>query len=470
MASVTAIKMIVAFAAGLGIKLYAVDFEQAFLNAPVDVPDLYIQLPDLPYELQGGECGPTRGTLSSDGRRLVGRLNKAMYGLKDAPRAWARHLHSVLSSDKVGVRFTTTDRNVFRFDWKGEVLLGCIHVDDILFAPASATIKTEFLRRVRSQFVTTGGDEPATEFCGMEFAYDTEQQTIKMHQSDFERRMLTKYGAMSFRPVETPKNVGQGPLQPYAGTVPEEKRLDYLMFIGDLTWVVRTNPRLAFIAQELSHFVTNPGPVHFAAARRVLANIRGRIGQGITFHGSDRVLKERYDHRHMLLGACDSDFSHVGLKSTSSVVVMMNGGPIYHAARRQSTVSANTGEAEVKAAAAITEILSSIVPLWCELTGVVHPPVRCLIDNVTAKKQVENGVDTPAAASYHKHVRYVESRVYSCLLWFDPVPGSENYADVGTKQVRDTAEFLRKDGIISGCAPSMYETEEMTLALQNQRG
>ena len=83
------------------------------------------------------------------------------------------------------------------------------------------------------------------------------------------------------------------------------------------------------------------------------------------------------------------------------------GGPIFHASRRQSTVSANTSEAEVKAAAVLTEVPSFIVPLWSKLTGVVHPPVRCLIDNTAAKKQMENGVDSVASASCLKHCRYV---------------------------------------------------------------
>ena len=468
MATVTAIKMVVAFAAGLGIEVFAIDFEQALLNAPVGIPDLYIQLPDLPFELRDKDCGPTRGTRSADGRPMVGRLNKSVYGLRDSPRAWNQFLTSKLASSSVGVSFTLADRNVFRFDWNGEILLGCIHVDDILFAPSSPSIRQEFLRRVRTQFATTGGDERATMFCGMEFEYDTEKRTIKMHQGDFERRVLEKYGATGFRPEDTPKKVGQGPLKPFTGEVSEDRRLDYLMFIGDLTWLVRTNPRLAFIAQELSHFVSNPGPEHFAAARRVLANIRARIGQGITFHGSDRVLREKFDHRHMLMAASDADFSHEGFKSTSSVAVMLNGGPIFHASRRQSTVSANTSEAEVKAAAVLTEVLSFIIPLWSELTGVVHPPVRCLIDNTTAKKQMENGVDSVASASYLKHCRYVESRVYSGLLWFDYIPGKENFADVGTKQVRDTTEFLYKDGIISGRAPVLFETEEMSLALKQK--
>ena len=124
--------------------MFAIDFEQAFLNAPVGIPDLYIKLPDLPFELRDKDCGPTRWTRSADGRPMVGRLNKSVYGLRDSPRAWNQFLTSKLASSSVGVSFTLADRNVFRFDCNGEILLGCIHVDDILFAPSSPSIRLEF--------------------------------------------------------------------------------------------------------------------------------------------------------------------------------------------------------------------------------------------------------------------------------------------------------------------------------------
>ena len=461
MASQTAFKMVVALAAGCGFDVFAIDFEQAFLNSPVGIDDLLIELPDFPTELRDTGIGPAKGDTDTNGRRLVGRLNKALYGLRDAPRLWQRHLVKTLSSDSVGVRFLTSDRNVFKFEWEGEVLFGCGHVDDLLFAPSSLRIKDEFIRRIRLHFAVTGGEERVKVFCGVEFRYDDEARTITIHQAEFERNMLTKYDAWSLKPVETPKKVGQGPLDPFDGTSSEESRLDFMMFVGDLHWITKTNPRLSFSALELSHFVANPGPVHLAAARRVLANIRGNIGQGITFHGSSAVLHECYDHRHALLGASDSDFSHQGRKSTSSVSILLNGGAIYHVSRRQTTVSANSAEAEVKAAALLAELLSFVVVLWSELAGAAHPPVRCLIDNKAAKKQLESGVDTSASASYLKPKRYCESKIYAGLMWLDFIPGVENFADVGTKQVRDTKEFLRKDGILSGRAPRMFETEEL---------
>ena len=139
---------------------------------------------------------------------------------------------------------------------------------------------------------------------------------------------------------------------------------------------------------------------------------------------------------------------------------MLNGGAIFHCSRRQSTVSANVNEAEVKAASLLADLLSFVVLLWSEIAGMPHPPVRCLIDNSTAKKQMDSGAGTMSSSSYLKSKRYCESKVYAGLLWFDLIPGAVNIADVGTKQVRDTQEFLRKNGVLTGQCPFLCETEE----------
>ncbi len=46
-------------------------------------------------------------------------------------------------------------------------------------------------------------------------------------------------------------------------------------------------------------------------------------------------------------------------------------------------------------------------------------------------------------------------------MWIDHVPGEENPADMATKQVRDTAEFEKKNGVISGERPFLYESAEV---------
>ena len=50
----------------------------------------------------------------------------------------------------------------------------------------------------------------------------------------------------------------------------------------------------------------------------------------------------------------------------------------------------------------------------------------------------------------------------------DFVPGCDNSADMGTKQIRSTAEFEKKDGVLSGTAPFLFESAEVTHILHQK--
>ena len=357
--------------------------------------------------------------------RLVGRLKKALYGLKDAPRLWQQHLLQRLSMADIGVELLVTDRNEFKFRWQEQTLIGAIHVDDILFAPSSLDIKSEFLHRIRKVFSITGGDTRVEAFCGFQFRYDNINSSITIHQEKFERLMLEKYGALGSRSWDSPMHVSAveraASLRPWTGDSSPREQLNFMMFIGDLHWATRTNPRLAYCATVLSSFVQNPGPPHVKAARRILQHMAGTIGQGITFHGSATVLNSVYPHRNKLIGATDADFSHEGFKSISGIEVMMNGGAIVHCSRRQSSVSMTSTEAEVKAAGLLAQTLEYAVSLWSELAGSRHESVRCIMDNQTAIKHVSKGADVPAAAPYLRHKRMVEEEFIAgscCSIFF----------------------------------------------------
>ena len=460
MATQTAIKMITAFAAGCGLKLYSVDFEQAFLNADIGQDDIHVLLPDIPHELVQEGLGPPKGKRGPNGRLIVGKLKKALYGLRDAPRLWQQHLVSRLCSSEIGAEFLSTDRNVFKFVWKGEMLIGAIHVDDILFAPGSDAIRLEFLRRIRAEFCITGGDSPTETFCGFQFKY-LENGAITLHQEKFESLMLEKYGALNYRPRDTPFVVGKPPLKAWKGSAPEKARIDFMSFVGDLHWAARSNPRLAFPATSLGSFVKNPSPEHFKAAKRVLEHMSSCVGQGITYHHDSTVLNEVYPHRNKLIAASDADFSHKGEKSVSGAVIMMNGGAIFHSSRRQSSVSMTSTEAEVKAAGLLVANLEYVIQLWSEIAGIKHGMVRCVMDNQTAVRQVTSGTDSPAAAPYLRTCRMIEEKVYSNMIWWDFVHGEKNIADILTKQVRATPEFQLKDGAISGIRPKIFGSERV---------
>ena len=123
----------------------------------------------------------------------------------------------------------------------------------------------------------------------------------------------------------------------------------------------------------------------------------------------------------------------------------------------------------MKAAALTAELLKGVVHIWSEFAGVRHPCVRAMIDNKGAMTQCESGTDSVASAPYVRSKCFVESKIYSGLMWLDLVPGPVNPSDMATKQVRSTAEFTTKSDVLSGRNPHLYESAGVLAILAKKR-
>ena len=79
--------------------------------------------------------------------------------------------------------------------------------------------------------------------------------------------MLRKYDPDdALKLPKTPMRVKATALVPWEGSATERDTLDYIMFMGDLVWLTKTNPSLVYAALDLAQFLKCPGPDHVAAA------------------------------------------------------------------------------------------------------------------------------------------------------------------------------------------------------------
>lgn len=63
---------------------------------------------------------------------MVYKLSKALYGLKQAPRSWYEKLDGYLNSQ--GFHRSSTEHNLYKkINKKGEILLVCVYVDDVIY-------------------------------------------------------------------------------------------------------------------------------------------------------------------------------------------------------------------------------------------------------------------------------------------------------------------------------------------------
>ncbi|WVZ75759.1 hypothetical protein U9M48_023791 [Paspalum notatum var. saurae] len=119
-ARLEAIRILLAFAASKGFKLQQMDVKSAFLNGFIE-EEVYVRQPP--------------GFESAKFPDRVYKLRKALYGLKEAPRAWYARLKSFLL--KSGFVMGSVDKTLFLVSCDDDTLIVQIYVDDIIFGGSS---------------------------------------------------------------------------------------------------------------------------------------------------------------------------------------------------------------------------------------------------------------------------------------------------------------------------------------------
>ena len=168
-----------------GHVVHHVDVSSAFLNAPVD-EDIYIQLPPhLRYDEEGNE--------------LVGKLNKALYGIHQANRAWNNHANSHFEAD--GWTRGSSDTSMYTKEIDGHVVAVLGHVDDYFFS-APAQVISQAKAPISCNFKHTDYG-PVTSGVGLNILMDNEAGTIRVDQEAYIDSMLKKFGMENCKPVST---------------------------------------------------------------------------------------------------------------------------------------------------------------------------------------------------------------------------------------------------------------------------
>ena len=477
MAAIETVRMQTAHAAAAGWKLYHIDFSQAFVCAPSDSDKIYLELPSVPEEFEGtAEWG--HGAQKGRRGKYVAHMRRNIYGLVQAGRVWQQHLMAWMTNN-LHARLYMNDRSAFEWSFTytndagvsvTERLIGTIHVDDILISVESERVRAEFKRMLQAHFEVTGCEDErdeATKFTGIEIRRDWTNQTVTLHQTEFATKLIEKHGLAGVRLESMPYKATRSPLVPWEGeAVDEGRHFEYMSLIGDLVWLCKTRLDIAWRTSDLSRFTNRPGPQHFAAAQHLLRYLKGCPDAGLTYHGSDDVLNQSYDHRNKIILATDADFDHTGEHPcVSGVIAMMNGAAIAWRVRRQTTRSANSTEAEVKACSIGVELTRALTDLYGEMMHHEHGVVRSMIDSTGARSLIRDGMDAKASAPMKRAQQAAEEATEQGLIWLDLVPGSVNPADVLTKNLGNIAEFNYKNRVVCGSQPHLHESADVLAIL-----
>nr|GEV04713.1 retrovirus-related Pol polyprotein from transposon TNT 1-94 [Tanacetum cinerariifolium] len=158
-----AIRIFIANAAHKNMTIYQMDVKTAFLNGELK-EEVYVSQP--------------KGFVDLDNPSHVYKLKKALYSLKQAPRAW----YDMLSGFLISQQFSkgVVDPTLFTRHAGNDLLLVQIYVDDIIFASTNTAMCDEFANQMTNKFkMSMDTDMSLTAYADADHAwcYDTRCST-----------------------------------------------------------------------------------------------------------------------------------------------------------------------------------------------------------------------------------------------------------------------------------------------------
>jgi hypothetical protein len=183
-ARLESIRILLAYATYHGFKLYQMDVKSAFLNGPIN-EEVYVEQPP--------------GFEDSEYPNYVYKLSKALYRLKQAPRAWYECLRDFLITN--GFKVGKVDPTLFTKTIAKDLFVCQIYVDDIIFGSTNKSTCEEFSRIMVQKFEMSMMGE-LKYFLG--FQVKQLQEGTFISQTKYIQDILTKFGMKDAKPIKTP--------------------------------------------------------------------------------------------------------------------------------------------------------------------------------------------------------------------------------------------------------------------------
>ncbi|GJT75346.1 putative ribonuclease H-like domain-containing protein [Tanacetum coccineum] len=169
----------------------------------------------------------------------VYKVEKALYGLHQALRAWYETLSTYLLEN--GFRRGTIDKTLFIKKDRGDILLVHVYVDDIIFGSTKKSLCDEFEGLMYKRFQMTSMEE-LTFFLGLQV--QQKEDGIFISQDKYVAEILKKFDFTTVKTTSTP-------MEPNKALVKDEEAdsMDghlYRSMIGSLMYLAAFRPDITF--------------------------------------------------------------------------------------------------------------------------------------------------------------------------------------------------------------------------------
>ncbi|GJR61703.1 putative ribonuclease H-like domain-containing protein [Tanacetum coccineum] len=227
-------------------------------------------LVDLPY---GKRVIGTKWVYKT--RKMI-EVEKALYGLHQAPRAWYETLSTYLLEN--GFRRGTIDKTLFIKKDKGDILLVHVYVDDIIFGSTKKSLCVEFEQMMHKRFQMSSMGE-LTFFLGLQVKQ--KDDGIFISQDKYVDDILKKFNFDTVKITSTLIKTNKALFKDE-----EAEDVDvylYILMIGSLMYLTASRPDIIFAVCACARFQVTPKVSHLHAVKRIFRYLKGQPKLGLWY-------------------------------------------------------------------------------------------------------------------------------------------------------------------------------------------
>jgi hypothetical protein len=358
-----------AIAAIYDLEIHQMDVCTAFLGVDLE-EEIYMHPPQGYFRLVQTE------RLTKTLRKMVLRLSKSRYGLKQSSHVWYGTFKDFVIL--IGFVASRVEGGLFVLHNKDQHIVPVVvlYIHDLLIIANEGLIgqiNDQMKKRFRMHDLGS-----VSFYLGMNIERNREHHTIDIHQHSYIRTILAKFRMDESRPVATPM------ARKLHKRKPDKEACDptiYQSMIGSLMYVMTTiRPDIAYAIGVLSWYNHDPSNEHMVALKRVFPYLNGTKDWRLRFGGAlggalgestlggegDAALRCYVDSDYT---GCPDDY-----KSTSGLVITF-GGVVDWRLRKQKSTAQSTTDAEYYAFGVGCMRLTQISHLLNELGILTIPQV-----------------------------------------------------------------------------------------------
>ncbi|GKE09742.1 putative ribonuclease H-like domain-containing protein, partial [Tanacetum coccineum] len=266
----------------------------------------------------------------------VYKVEKALFGLHQAPRAWYETLSTYLLGN--GFRKGTIDKTLFIKKEKSDILLVQVYVDDIIFGSTKKSLCDEFEGLMHKRFQMSSMGE-LTFFLGLQIQQN--EGGIFISQDKYVAEILKKFDFAIVKTASTPIETNKALVKDEEAEAADVHL--YRSMIGSLMYLTASGPDIMFAVCACARFQVILKTSHIYAVKRIFRYLKGQPKLGLWYPRDSPFDLEAFS---------DSDYARASLdrKSTTRGCQFLGRRLILWQCKKQTIVANSTTEAEYVAA------------------------------------------------------------------------------------------------------------------------